>query len=342
MSNIIQSNNHFTLGEITGTYDTLPVGNYSLQFDERRDEYYLIKQEDFKLPDKIYGDLSFIDRWILSYNNNSEKNLGILLSGIKGTGKTITAQIFAKKINLPIIFITKDFCGPKFETFLSNPCFFNSVIFIDEFEKIYDQYDNDSINSLLGLMDGLFNTKFIFLLTANNPVNINEKLKNRLNRVKYHKIYEKLDINVAEDIINDMLIDKKHKNSLFQFIDSFNMLTMDILTSLIKEINLFGEDAITCASYLNLTDEEEYYSVTIKFNGKKYNCRDKNFSHKDGQIFIEYSDYLDISEIKELLPEYSSIKIFEYEYLKKGDTYVVKYSDNVTIIIERKKYSLFF
>ena len=44
---------------------------------------------------------------------------------------------------------------------------------------------------------GLFYV-FIFLLTVNNPESINEKLKNRLNRVKYHKIYEKLDINGRE------------------------------------------------------------------------------------------------------------------------------------------------
>ena len=66
MSTLIQNNKTFSLGNITGSHDKLPVGNYSLQHSDR-DGYFLVQQEDFKIPSKLYGDFSFIDRWIKSY-----------------------------------------------------------------------------------------------------------------------------------------------------------------------------------------------------------------------------------------------------------------------------------
>lgn len=88
---IIQNNATYSIGNVSGTHDVLPLGTYRLQYNERTDEFYLNKIEDFKLPKKLYGDFSFCDR-ILNTFDNTEKNLGVLLSGEKGSGKTILAK----------------------------------------------------------------------------------------------------------------------------------------------------------------------------------------------------------------------------------------------------------
>ena len=78
-------------------------GNYLLKRDMMSGEFYLSPTLPFKLPEKIYGDTSVIQRWLKSYEVNSSKNMGILLSGLKGAGKTILDQKLCIDSNKPII-----------------------------------------------------------------------------------------------------------------------------------------------------------------------------------------------------------------------------------------------
>lgn len=338
MSSLIQNNNTFTLGDITASHEKLPVGNYSLQHSDMIG-YFLVKQEDFKLPTKLYGDFKFIKRWIKSYKDNSEKNLGILLSGTKGTGKTVAAQLFCSMSGFPVIFITSDEHGPDFEAFISNPIFENSIIFIDEFEKVYNRREDD--NSLLTLMDGMYRTKLIFLLTVNDPTQINNKLQNRLNRVKYHKLYEKLEDDVINEIIDDLLEKTEHRKSVDEFVKRFDFITMDVLTSIIKEVNTFDEDALTCASYLNLTEEPHFYQINVLFDGKEYKCDGHYFNYKVQPFELDYNDNVP-DELKELIPEYSYILPSDFDYSVDRGTVTVNYSNKVKFILRRNSYSLAF
>jgi hypothetical protein len=265
---IIKNGEKLQFANIQGSFKGLPKGNYMLKFDPR-EGYYLIEKENFKLPSKVYGDYSIVDRWLKSYKHNSEKNMGIILSGYKGSGKTITAQKFCIDSELPVIIINDAFEGPDFVDFISNPLLGQSIIFIDEFEKVYSRDTNQS--DLLSLMDGNFPTKLIFLLTV-NEFSINEYLINRLNRVKYRKDYLDLGDDIVNEVIDDLLINKDHRESVFDFFAKVNMCTFDLLVNLIKEMNLFGEDAIECGKHLNLKSEYKYYEVFEIINGNEYPC----------------------------------------------------------------------
>jgi hypothetical protein len=83
-----------------------------------------------------------------------------------------------------------------------------------------------------------------------------------------------LEFDIIEEVIDDMLINKDHKESIYTFFEKVNMRTFDLLTNLIKEMNLFGEDAIDCGRHLNLKPEEKYYNVTEIFEGKEYEFKD--------------------------------------------------------------------
>lgn len=269
---IIQNGDIFNFSNIPSIHKTLPKGVYMLQTS--MEGIYLKKKEDFVLPKKIYGDHSIVDRWITSFKNNSEKNLGILLSGIKGTGKTITAQKFCIDIDLPIIIINAEYAGPAFIDFMTNPELGTAVVFIDEFEKIYQNKDKQ--RDLLSLMDGQYPTNLIFLLTANEEIR-NDYLINRLNRIKYKKEYFNLEESVMAEVIDDLLVNKEHAESIYDFFNIINICTFDLLVNIIKEMNLFKEDAISCGKHLNLKSEDSYVNITEIYKGKSYECHSMNF-----------------------------------------------------------------
>lgn len=260
--NIIESNGVFKVGHVTGIHEELPQGNYLLKFDPR-EGYYLVQKPDFKLPSKIYGNHSIIDRWLKSYKHNSEKNLGIVLAGIKGSGKTITAQKFCIESKMAVIIINEQFYGSDFIDFITQ--FNNVIIFIDEFEKVYA--DKKISYDMLSLMDGNYQTKMIFLLTV-NELNIDYYLTNRLNRLKYKKDYIDLDRETVDAVIEDLLINKNHRESIYKFFKKVNMWTFDLLVNIIKEMNLFNEDAIECGQHLNLAAEVKKYEVWEQIDGK--------------------------------------------------------------------------
>jgi hypothetical protein len=321
---IIQVGDRFTIADVTNTYDKLPVGNYLVKYDSR-EGFYLSRKESFQLPSKIYGDHSIINRWKRSYEVNSEKNMGIVLSGLKGTGKTITAQKYCIEMNLPVIMLNDDWHGPDFVDFITNPVWGEFILFIDEFEKIYTEVDTQT--DLLSLMDGNYATKIIFLLTVNN-FNINEYLINRLNRVKYRKDYTDLDEDIMEEVIDDLLIHKHHKDSIFEFFTKLNTCTFDLLVGLIKEVNLFNESAIECGKHLNLKVQEQYYEIFEIIDGKEYLCDSGNYSLHEPEIYIERNHMNNYPKMKneegELVPAgevlYYSVDLKEGEFAMTKST----------------------
>lgn len=289
---VIQTNNEFRFANITDSHTKLPMGVYSLRFDGRANEFYLTKQEDFKLPTKIYGDHSVIHRWLQSYRMNSTKNMGIILSGIKGGGKTITAQSFCVESNMPVIVINEPYEGADFINFLTNSELGEAIVLIDEFEKVFDQeryHDKNKARDLLTLMDGTYQTRLVFLLTV-NTYNLSDYFVNRLNRVKYRKDYMDLEQSVIDEVIDDMLLNKEHRDSIRIFFEKINMCTFDLLVNLIKEMNQFGEDALEVGKYLNLRSEPKKYHVSEEYEGKEYRCREVMMSPDTKEITISRDD----------------------------------------------------
>jgi SpoVK/Ycf46/Vps4 family AAA+-type ATPase len=236
--------------------EKLPKGTYYLRYNEMQQSYYLEKVEDFKLPKKIYGDCSVVDRWIKSYKNN-ERNTGVLLSGIKGSGKTLLSKKLAIDSDLPVVIIDQPYEDTNFVSFITSPELGDICVFIDEFEKIYN--DRDTESGLLSILDGSFKTHNLFVFTC-NQMNVSEYLINRPSRIRYRTHFESLDQSVINEVIDDLLEDKTQKDSIFTVLDLVGIVTYDILISLIREMNLFKESAIKVAQYLNLKSEE--FTVT--------------------------------------------------------------------------------
>lgn len=273
---IVANGDIYRVAEIGTNHPTLPIGVYTLMFSPFSG-YYLQKQGDqFDLPTKIYNrPTKTIERWLKAWNNTT-KNLGVFLVGQKGSGKTITAQDFANVMRAPVICITEAYNDEGFKQFLSDPIFNGSIVFIDEFEKVYrhqDQEDN-SIIPLLGFLDGAYNTHLCFVLTSNSE-NISEFLVNRPGRIKYRVKYDYMTPKDAIEVVQDRLKDMSKEESVYKMLDQYGNCTMDILTKVIDDMNLFDEDALTCAKYMNLVADRLDLATSFVLNmwpEKEFQC----------------------------------------------------------------------
>lgn len=268
---------------------TIPNGNWLLKFNPVKG-FYLEKTPGFKFPKKIYGDSEVIAKRYLNTFKNQSSNLGILLTGLKGTGKSVTAKITCDRSDLPVVLITEPFTGDGFKSFLSNITQ-EVIIFIDEFEKVY--YDTHLQNSFLSILDGIFEGKKIFLFTSNEKGKINQYMINRPGRVHYLKEYDALDESIINDVIDDNLIQKENKEGLLEVLNILSNITMDMLISLIKEMNLYKETARQSIRFLNLKPDSTSYNVEVYQNDLKLgsgNCRSHPLTAEFAHIEIYASD----------------------------------------------------
>ena len=68
---------------------------------------FLKEHNELSIPSPLYDvDRDFRNLVFNSFNNN-QGNMGVLLSGVKGSGKTVCAKLICKEANLPIILIDK-------------------------------------------------------------------------------------------------------------------------------------------------------------------------------------------------------------------------------------------
>lgn len=234
--------------------DRLPVGVY--EFVERPMSGIGLQktQDSFILPvDHFNFDDWFIDRVIKTFENNHNKNLGILLSGLKGTGKTVTAKAICNKLNLPVILIKDMMDVASFINSITQ----DIIVFWDEFDKFDFSEENEEIVSFLTLMDGVYanNHKRLFILTANNG-KLMPMLESRPSRIRYHKSYTRLELGAIEAIIDKNLINKSHKQKLIELLENVEDITFDIVKEIISEVNIFD----------SIDKIEEVFNYTKKIN----------------------------------------------------------------------------
>lgn len=257
--NLINENNLYYFKQTSlKEIKSLPKGLYILE-----DNGILKKTEDnLHIPDKIYGDTEeLVERYVNTFKK-SDKNMGVLLTGIKGSGKSVMAKLIGQ--HYPCITISKYY--DNLLSFLDN---INQevVVIFDEFEKTYDTKEKQ--NDLLPILDGVFKSKKLFVLTANTE-DLNEFILNRASRIRYHKVFQGLSLELIEEIANDMLVNKDNLDELVEICQVLGEISTDNLIELINEMNLYNETVRESLKHLNIKAENHRYEVVLLINNKRY------------------------------------------------------------------------
>lgn len=241
--------------------DTLPVGNYTVKFDQLKDQFYLDAVESFTVG-KAYGEANrYLDR-IMSTFNDRPSSTGVLLAGEKGCGKTMLAKMIsieAAKVGVPTLIINEPHHGDNFNRFIQTidqPC----VVVFDEFEKTYRRSEDQE--SMLTLLDGTYPSKKLFIVTSNDLWAVNQHMINRPGRLFYCIEYGGVSEAFIEEYCAANLRDAKHVPDILRLSSMFVEFNFDMMKALVEELNRYGDTVAETLRIMNIkiegSDAEEW------------------------------------------------------------------------------------
>lgn len=282
--------------------------NYMLGADDFG--FFLKDYDDFDLPKKIYGPSldEITNRVLTAFQTIDRGNIGVLLSGLKGTGKSIQAKHIAATANMPVIIINSPYNGSALAPFLDDlPA--KCVILFDEFEKVYRK--NEDQETILPILDGLSTNRHIFVFTVNGGVS--QYLIGRPGRIRYHVDYSGLPLSIVEQIVDDSLQVPSQKERIMTFFGLSTDINMDTVVSVVQEMNMFPNHKFDdLARIFNLSNPlDATFDVKVKCPCICVN-REKHSSDL-------------IEEVENYLPEKYGIEYFNDQ---EGAIYAEVYKEN--------------
>lgn len=284
-------------GEDLVVLDNLPAQTYKVGFSQFTG-FFLEKQHDLEIKeDKIYGVHEEKANKVLNRFEKSRKNLGVILSGDKGIGKSLFARLLAQKAiqnGIPVILV--DNFIPGIDDFL-NDIKNEVLVLFDEFDKTFARNkDEDPQSKMLSLFDGTSSGKKLFVVTCNNYRDLNEYLINRPGRFHFHFRFEYPTADEVKDYLRDKLDEKYHSeiNKVASFSRKIK-LNYDCLSAIAIELNEGEtfEDAIKDLNIVNTSERQNTYKLTlfteegVVFSSN--NVRIDLFSGESNNIWIEDS-----------------------------------------------------
>ena len=258
-----------------GVFDVrnkLPVGTYTVGNHPEKG-WFLKPITDFNVSGKIYGKTTHQADRILSTFGQRPNTTGVLLNGEKGSGKTMLAKLISQKAaqsGISTLVINTPFCGDSFNTFIQEidePC----VIVFDEFEKVFD---NDEQEATLTLLDGVYPTKKLFVLTVNDKYRVSSHMRNRPGRIFYMLDFTGLDSAFIEEYCNDNLNSKEYISQIVKQTMMFDSFNFDMLKALVEEMNRYNETPNQAMEMLNAKPIDAgnvKHHVSVFAEGKEIN-----------------------------------------------------------------------
>jgi hypothetical protein len=246
----------------------LPPGNYIIKADQFGNLFFETV-DSFEFKGKRYGDNTRNTERIMQTFMSRSQSTGVMLAGEKGSGKSLLAKtisIEAAAQGIPTLIINSPWKGDAFNKFIQDieqPC----VILFDEFEKVYDREDQESI---LTLLDGVFPSKKLFVLTCNDKYRIDQHMRNRPGRIFYMLDFKGLGNEFIVEYCEDNLNNKAHIEKICNIASLFGEFNFDMLKALIEEMNRYDEPPEMAMKMLNAKpefDDGNRYVISLAVKG---------------------------------------------------------------------------
>lgn len=232
--------------------DALPPGNYTVCRHPITGEYFLEETAGFIMPGRLYGKIgAYTTRIISAFEQRKpQSQVGVLLCGSKGSGKTLLAKNISVQTGLPTIIVNTPFSDERFMRAMQDieqP----AVVIIDEFEKLYDK---DGQEAILTLFDGVYTVRNkILIVTCNDKWAVQDFFHNRPSRLRYSIDFSGLESSFIQEYCTENLhaVDEHMKKivDLAALCEEFNF---DMLQALVEELNRFGGTVDEAVEILNI------------------------------------------------------------------------------------------
>lgn len=285
---------------------SLPAGFYATATTPMAPgKVFLNVAEPLTIPPKIYGDSTNRMNRIINSFKATDKNLGVLLYGESGSGKSLLAKQICVELSKehPVIIVLPEHVEiiDKFIDNIDDRC----VFFIDEFEKMFEKPSDQS--GLLSVVDGTSSKKNLFVFTANKKDKVNEYFFNRPSRIRYAYEYESLPDSIVLEVLEDLLDNKDRVQEVASVISYLKEPSFDVVCSIAKEANLYPDFTMQ-----QLMDgyNSEIYSSSLNDSECMLFINGRDFSSVLKDLFDEYGVKLQYC-ISSNATDYSAIELKE-------------------------------
>lgn len=277
-NNFIENGFNFDVIPSGSIDESLPADSYKTAFDPNTGRAWLVRspgQIAVSLQyEKIYGEAKDRAEHAVKSWQLRGKHTGVLLSGVWGTGKSITAHLIASKalidLKVPVIFVAPEHINTSVIDLISGvTC--ECVVVMDEIDKGGLSYDDRMAvqGKLLELLDGANSNNHLYVLICNDTRGIPFGLLNRPGRLLYHWKHSYLTESEIREVCEDRGIPEDITEALCRLGGTVNVLTYDTISALLYEYTELGIHPATAIKYLNIagarSGEEESYICVMKY-----------------------------------------------------------------------------
>lgn len=272
----------------------LPAKIFGISFNPMSGFSLFEKDDLIRKEEKIYGKHEDKANKIMKTFNALTRSLGVLISGDKGIGKTLTVQLLAEKLreeNIPTIIVDENWGGlPGFIESIPQPCLF----VFDEFEKKFPTTrdgDGCTQEDLLSIFDGLTSNKHLFAVTVNETNRVNSYMLNRPGRFHYHITYDYPDREEISEYFryhNPGISDEEIDD--ISNIAARTNLNFDMLRAISFEISQ-GYTVVEALEDLNITIGNEFSKTVVLTTKNDTFIEDAEVTLFGEQQEINFSNY---------------------------------------------------
>ena len=246
-------------------HDQLPSQVYQVNFNQLTGPF-LSKYSDIEVNEKIYGVHEAKVNKVLNAYKQFQRNLGVILSGDKGIGKSLFAKLLAiecAKRGMPVVIVSSYF--PGIADYIAS-IEQEVMVMFDEFDKTFSMKDGDTQAEMLTLFDGLAQGKKMYVITCNCLKDLNDYLVNRPGRFHYHFRFQYPTSEEIRQYLSDKL-NKEYWGEIEKVVSFAAKVDVnyDCLRAIAFELNngIEFEEAVLDLNIMNI--QREHFNVVVYF-----------------------------------------------------------------------------